>query len=217
MTNARISRGLRAIAVAVLGLSCASACGAPDVETAPPEGDLDLQEVQQAVTGDDMCWGGASESALALSWVETVGAPTVRSTLTLRISNPRTTSATADLVLSGVGLDDRRVDRPYGRVTVAPGATATRLVRMGDLPLQGLTYSSEGSLSAVVSPSSGDPVRISAPSFYYHFSSGYASASVYSHDAMISSVSGGQLATNAFDLQARVYNLSTGISKASPM
>ncbi len=73
-----------------------------------------------------------------------------RSSLDLRIDNPYATPITVNLTVASHGLDQRVVKRALGSIQVAAGGNSTFAVNLTLLPIQGVSYSSLGTVELAV-------------------------------------------------------------------
>lgn len=162
-----------------------------------------LASAQSAFTEGTICTDGASDPPVLVSWLFNFTGIQQATSLTVRLDPREAVTVVLDLVSEG--LDFRRVERPYGSYSLTPGTRRDVVIRLSDLPLQGVSYSSLGTVKVTVTRQDGSILTLWAPPFYHHFSASYGTPSVYTFDTMTEALNGGQHTTDAFDLRGRVW------------
>lgn len=163
-----------------------------------------LSTVQSRFVDGEICTDGASDPPVKIQWLYTFTGVQQATSFTLRLDARE--PVTAVLKLVSEGLDFRTVERSYGSYSLTPGTPRDITVRLDELPLQGVSYSSRGSVKASITRADGSVVTLWAPEFYHHFSENYATTWVYSFDTMTEELDGGQHTSDAFDLRGRVWD-----------
>lgn len=147
---------------------------------------------------------GAGPAPLALSWQSTFDGIQSVPSLVLRVRAREAVKGSLELVSEG--LDFRTVGRPYGAFDLKAGERRDIVVRLADVPLQGVSYSSQVAILARLTRVDGSTLTQRSPEFHAHYVDDYARALVYSGETMERVLNHGQHTSDAFDLEGRIWN-----------
>ncbi len=138
---------------------------------------------------------GAYMPAVHVAWSGTPATPVAATggTIPALVINQTKSPVTGSLTLVASGLDGRLVQSSLGTFNVAANGTLTVTVPVSALPIQSQTSSSFVALQAEIARPDGTMLRPSSAPLYYHFDSGYQSATFYSAEDMLSKYGGGAI------------------------
>jgi hypothetical protein len=162
-----------------------------------------LGAVHPSRAADDVVPEGAGPAPLSLSWRSQFPGIQSVSSVALRVQARERVSIA--LELTSEGLDFRTVGRAYGAFDLKPGESREVSVRLVDVPLQGVSYSSQVAVLARTTRADGTTLTQRSPEFHAHFSEDHSRAFVYSGETMERELNGGQLTGDAFALMGRIW------------